>query len=66
MIEHAAASLMERGSIHNANDLRLLAGRAIHRPTDLKMQEVVTLATAIIAFLEPSEDKAAANGTRRT
>ena len=65
MTERAAAFLMERGSLPNAKDLRLLAGRAIHRPTDLKMQEVVTLASAIIAFLEPSDEKATTGSSNR-
>lgn len=42
-------------SARNEQELRLLAGRAIHRPTDMGMQEVVALASAVIAFLDARE-----------
>lgn len=39
--------------------LRKLAGRALHRPTDLGMKEVAALASAVIAFLEPKKGEPA-------
>lgn len=45
--------------------LRQLAGRAIHRPTDLGMKDVVALASALIGFLEEKDGKNSAAAPSR-
>lgn len=41
--------------IRDEKALRHMAGRAIHRPTDLNARELVALASAVIVFLDKAD-----------
>lgn len=59
-----SSTTVRRMTSQDEKALRLLAGRALHRPTDLGMKEVAALASAVIGFLEPAKSDEAQAKTR--